>query len=254
MTNSCRSMPLVLSQCVAAPGPIGQIDALRHDAFQAEAAGVLEHRRPVLRQMLAEANGRAGGQPRDDLLQQRLAVEQRRLRSDRTLRNRAGRTRSSGSGRCRPALRSACSSVKLGMPAVSSTTISPSISAELEPELLQRGGDARKPRGPVEPLAREQLDLAAVDARLHAVAVVLDLVHPFRAARRLVGLLRQARLEEGRQDALARAAHACPDRAAAILRAADHLGAAGVVLAQLAERGELLGGAAAETARSSPRR
>ncbi len=84
-----------------------------------------------------------------------------------------------------------------------------------------------------------------VDAGLRAVAVVLDLVHPLCAARGLVGLLRQARLEEGRQDALAGAVDVARVGHGGLARA-DHLGAAGVVLAQFADRRELAGGAAAE--------
>src|SRR5258705_7051172 len=63
---------------IAATSPVSQIAALRHDAFEPEAAGVLQDGRSVmLGEMLAEANARrrAG----EHLLEQRLAVEQRRL-------------------------------------------------------------------------------------------------------------------------------------------------------------------------------
>ncbi len=40
---------------------------------------------------------------------------------------------------------------------------------------------------PVEPRSGEQLDLVAIDPRVHAVAVVLDLVRPVRALGRLIG-------------------------------------------------------------------
>ena len=48
---------------------------------------------------------------------------------------------------------------------------------------------------PVEAGAGQQLDVAAVDARMHAVAVVLDLVQPAVARRRLVYQARELRLD-----------------------------------------------------------
>ena len=48
---------------------------------------------------------------------------------------------------------------------------------------------------PVEACAGQQLDVAAVDARVHAVAVVLDLVQPAVARRRLVYQARELRLD-----------------------------------------------------------
>src|SRR5689334_20529591 len=53
-----------------------------------------------------------------------------------------------------------------------------------QPEAGERGGDAAETVGPIEAGAGEELDLAAVDAGLDAIAVLLDLVHPFVAARR----------------------------------------------------------------------
>ena len=49
-----------------------------------------------------------------------------------------------------------------------------------EPELGERVGDAAKARRPVEPVPCQQPHLVAVDARLDAIAVVLDLVNPVR--------------------------------------------------------------------------
>ena len=53
-------------------------------------------------------------------------------------------------------------------------------------ELLQRLDRASVAVRPVEASPGQQLDIPAVDARMHAVAVVLDLVQPATASRRLV--------------------------------------------------------------------
>ncbi len=50
---------------------------------------------------------------------------------------------------------------------------------------LQCVGNTAKAFGPVELLARQQTNGAPVDPCLHAVAVVFDLMDPFRAGRRL---------------------------------------------------------------------
>ena len=56
--------------------------------------------------------------------------------------------------------------------------------------------DVGKPLGPVEALAGQELDLAAVEPRLDAVAVELDLVNPVAEFRRLVAERRQRRGDE----------------------------------------------------------
>jgi hypothetical protein len=50
-----------------------------------------------------------------------------------------------------------------------------------------RVGDGRKFSGPVEPFARQQLDLAAIEPRLDAIAVELDLMDPGIARRCFFG-------------------------------------------------------------------
>jgi hypothetical protein len=47
-----------------------------------------------------------------------------------------------------------------------------------------RRGNRLEALCPIEPLARQQLDLAVVEPRLDAVAIIFDLVQPFPAARR----------------------------------------------------------------------
>ena len=54
---------------------------------------------------------------------------------------------------------------------------------------------ATVPVRPVEPRARQQLRLAAVDSGVHAVAVELDLVQPAVTGRRLVYEARELRLD-----------------------------------------------------------
>jgi hypothetical protein len=53
--------------------------------------------------------------------------------------------------------------------------------------------------GPVEPGARQQFDTAAVEPRMHAVAVVFDFVQPLIAFRRGVDQLGQLRRDPLRQ-------------------------------------------------------
>ena len=98
-----------------------------------------------------------------------------------------------------PVFSASTSAVKLATPASVCTTTSASISADFTGSCASRVGDAGEPLGPVEALARQQLDLAVVDAHLDAVAVVFDLVHPVRARRRLLDGGGQHRLDELRQ-------------------------------------------------------
>src|SRR6185437_11906895 len=63
-------------------------------------------------------------------------------------------------------------------------------------KLLDRGGDGREFHRPVETFARLERDLAAVEPRLQAIAVELDLVNPVAGAWRLVRQGREARFDE----------------------------------------------------------
>jgi hypothetical protein len=49
--------------------------------------------------------------------------------------------------------------------------------------------------GPIEPGSCKELDVLAVDARVHAIAVVLDLMYPAVARRRFVDEACQLRLD-----------------------------------------------------------
>ena len=68
-----------------------------------------------------------------------------------------------------------------------------------ETKRLQCVGNTQKAFGPVELLARQEANFAPVDPRLHAVAVVFDLMDPFRAARRSFARRCETRLEESRE-------------------------------------------------------
>jgi hypothetical protein len=67
-------------------------------------------------------------------------------------------------------------------------------------------GERRHPRGdrrvfvrPVQPGAGQQLDRAAVEPRMHAVAVIFDFMQPLIAVRRSLDQLRQLRCNPLRQ-------------------------------------------------------
>src|SRR5215471_4175568 len=125
--------------------------------------------------MLAEANERVRGQAANDIRQQRLAVEQR------------------CPGQVEPfaveeiedvephAVLPPAAQVRLQTVEVryAGRVLDHDLAVDIgrgEAEPGERLDDAREARGPVEPGARKQLDLAAVDAGADPVAVVLDLV------------------------------------------------------------------------------
>ncbi|TPV99297.1 MAG: hypothetical protein USCAAHI_01265 [Beijerinckiaceae bacterium] len=105
--------------------------------------------------------------------------------------------------------------------------------------------DAAKAVRPVNRLSGEQPNARTVDACLHPVAVMLDLVNPLRATRRLLAGRRQARLKKCRQQALLGAA----DLADVGKNYLTHAGRSRprlVVLTQFALGRKLLIGAAAD--------
>src|SRR5262249_25470303 len=92
---------------------------------------------------------------------------------------------------------------------------------------------------PVETLAGEQLDRAAIDARLNPVAIIFDLVDPLLAARRAFRALRLTGFEERWQHAFARTANSTYERPHRLARGGD-LAARGMIGAQFARSRELL--------------
>ena len=59
---------------IAAAGSIRQVRAFGDDPFESESACMLQHGWPVHIEMLAEANGRAGRQNGEELLQQVFTI------------------------------------------------------------------------------------------------------------------------------------------------------------------------------------
>src|SRR5579871_3928200 len=152
--------------------------------------------------MLAETDRRARGNPGDDALQQLFSIEQRRLGEVVSV------------------------AVKQVEHEVPEAVVTPGFQIRLqiveagkalfvlhddfavdqrrtEPKTEDCIRDAAKPRRPVERFAGEKPRLAAVEARLNPIAIVLDLVNPFRTARRLVAGRGKARLQKRRQQAFA---------------------------------------------------
>jgi hypothetical protein len=76
-----------------------------------------------------------------------------------------------------------CSALKSGTPRLPMTTISPSIHAESIASAFDRDGERLQLRGPVVAAARDQLRLAAFDARHQPVAVELGLDDPVARGR-----------------------------------------------------------------------
>src|SRR3984893_4932475 len=205
---------------------------------------MLQHGRSVGLKMLAETDWRRLRKPRDNALQQILAIEQCRFGEVVSL-----------------AVQQIEYEVPKPVPTAGLQVRLQIVEAGNAPIVLdddlavdQRGAetklgericDGAKARRPVECLSGEQTGGAAVDARLNPVAVVLDLVNPFRAAGRLLARRCPARLEKCRQQALSGAGNAADvgqDELAPTRGSGPRL----VVDAQLSLGRELLVGAAAD--------
>src|SRR3984893_14911228 len=205
---------------------------------------MLQHGGSVDIEMLAETDWRRLRKPGDDALQQILAIAQCRFRAVVSL-----------------AVQQIEYEVPKPVPTAGLQVRLQIVEAGNAPVVLdddlavyQRGAetktrericDGAKARRPVERLSGEQARGAAVDARLNPVAVVLDLVNPFRAAWRLLARRCPARLEKCRQQALSGAGNAADvgqDELAPTRGSGPRL----VVDAQLSLGRELLVGAAAD--------
>ena len=125
--------------------------------------------------------GVAGEQLRE---QQPCAVRAGR-RGGPSRRGRGGRRRRTPACSPAPDESASCSAAKRVMPLSSRTTISPSITACLQPQRLKASGRVAVALGPVEAAAGEHGSGAAVDADQGAVAIELDLVQPVVAGGRL---------------------------------------------------------------------
>src|SRR5262249_9878270 len=168
---------LRLEPVLAAAGAVRQVVALGDDAFEAQAAAELEHGRPVNLEMLAETDRRARRQIRERLLKQVLALEQRHLGEVE-----AGQIIEI-EGEVAHAIVAA--GLQIGLKIVQAGEAARILDHDFtvdergaERKFLQRRRDGGKALRPVERLARQETNAAAVDARLRAIAVMLDLVDP----------------------------------------------------------------------------
>src|SRR6266849_5840538 len=163
---------------------------------------MLQHGGAVGFKVLAKANWRTWRKPGDDVLQQPLAVDERRFGEVVALA--VQQIEDVVPEALPPAgLQVRLQIIEAGNPLVILDDDFAVDQRRTEPKFGERVRDAAKTRSPVERLAGEQPRLASVHARLDSIAVVLDLVNPFWTARRLVAGRRQARLQEGRQQTLA---------------------------------------------------
>src|SRR3984957_1712723 len=94
----------------------------------------------------------------------------------------------------RPSSIAACSRLNAVTPSGELRPLAVDICA-LHVEDTKRGDGCLIAVAPVEPGAGQQLDVAAIDAGVHAIAIVLDLVDPAGTVRRFVHESRQLRLD-----------------------------------------------------------
>jgi hypothetical protein len=194
---------------VASSRPVGQILALRDDPLEAHAASVPKHRRAVFVVVLAVAEWGAGRQARGDRGEQRLTVEQER----------AGEVEAVEVEQVEDVITHAISAtgfqVSLQVAEVRDALLVFGHHLAVEQrranlERLEPRRDRREALRPVEGLARQQADVAAVNAGLDTVAVEFELVDPLGAARRLIGEERETRLDESGESAGAGPFGHCP--------------------------------------------
>jgi hypothetical protein len=194
---------------VASSRPVGQILALRDDSLEAYPAGVPQHGRAVFVAVLAVAEGRTGGQARDDRREQRLAVKQ----------GRTGEVEAVQVEQIEHVIPKAISApgLQVGLQVAEMRDALLVFGHHLAVEQrranlerLEARRDGRKALGPVEGLARQQADVTAVGAGLDTVAVELELMDPLGTARRLIGEEREAWFQKSRQSAGAGSFGHCP--------------------------------------------
>src|ERR1019366_8257505 len=232
---------------IAAAGSIRQVRAFGDDPFESESARMLQYGWPVHIEMLAKANGRAGRQYGEKLLQQVFTVLENHFCQIEpfTVENVEDEV-------AEPV---GAAGLQIGLQIVEARNAARIVDDDLavdqrraKTKRLQCVGNTQKAFGPVELFARQEANFAPVDPRLHAVAVVFDLMDPFRAARRLFALRSQARFEENREQPRASTGKFGDDWQESFPRFGRH-GSGLVILAHLTRRRELFVGAAAELRR-----
>src|SRR5208337_3705824 len=188
---------LRLGPALAAPRPIGRTPELRHDAFEAEPAGVPEHDLAVLVEMAAVAQ--RSGAVAEDRLQKPLALDKRRLAQIEAVQV------EEIEGVEDEAVRALLAEGPLEGGEVRRAGVVLDHDLAVDQRLAHGKPLERldhrlaELRRPVEPAAREQREASLVDARLDPIAVELDFVQPAFAGGRRLDRRRQHRLDEAGQ-------------------------------------------------------
>src|ERR1700740_3055235 len=183
---------------VTAAGSMRQVRPFGDDPFESESTGMLQHGWPIHIEMLAKANGRAKRQNREELLQQAFTVHESRFCQIEPF-----AVKNIEDEVAEPVQ---AAGFQIGLQIIEARNAArildddfPIDQRRAETERPQCVGNTQKAFGPVELLARQKTNLAPVDPRLHAVAVMFDLMDPLRATWRLFTWQSQARLEENRE-------------------------------------------------------
>src|SRR5579864_1012513 len=176
-------MGFTFDEIVGAAGAIGRVLALGNDAFELHVAGVLEDRRTVGFEMLGEADAALIAHSHKKSLQRRFALDQRL----------AGRVATVEIKEIEDVIDKTIVAAILQIGLQQRKTRNAFVVLHHQFAVEQRGfgwqrrnrrGDRLEAVRPIEPLARQQLDLAVIEARFDTIAVVFDLMQPFPSARR----------------------------------------------------------------------
>ncbi len=174
-----RIRALGLDEALRAAAAIRCVAALGDDAFEPHPAGMIEHRRPIVIQMLAVSD-RPAPLP-DQTRELRLALRERQTGKI------AAVTVKEIEDVVDEPLAVTCLECRLqtGERGDAACVLDHDLAIDQRGTRRQLGhgvGDVRKSVRPIEALARQQPDLAMVKPRLDAIAVELDLVDPAPAA------------------------------------------------------------------------
>ena len=186
-----------LEPIAGAAGAIRRIAQFRNDAFELQVASVLEQPGTLGLEMLAETNPAAGRGVGQNVLQQLLARQQRRAREIVAIEMQEveGVEHEIVAARFQLLLEGAEARMALRI-------LDHDLAVDQRlprRQCRQRRGDGLELAGPIETSPRLELDLAAGETGLHAVAVEFDLVDPVRRIRRRVAQQRQAWRHEVRK-------------------------------------------------------
>src|SRR5579862_2388672 len=188
-------MTLALDEILRPARAIRRIFALRYDAFEIQAAGVLEDHRAVFRKMFGVADAAVFAGGLEQPLQLSLARRQRL----------AGQVTAVEMQKVEHVIDQAIAAAVLQIGLQEREARNAFVVFDDQFAVEQRGfgrqcGDRRRDRfeavRPIQAFARQQAHLAAIEPRLDTIAVVFDLVQPFGAARRVAVQSGKARRNE----------------------------------------------------------